>query len=85
MCCVQCTQLGNYVGVRAVVVETTGMADVSPVLELLRDPSDPLASHFAPVLCVCVVAVDQDLELGSIPALTWTKQLAFADKVKVSI
>lgn len=59
------------------------MADVAPVLELLRDPADPLASHFGPVLCVCVVAVDQDLEPGSLPALTWEKQLVFADKILV--
>jgi len=69
---------------KAVVVETTGMADVGPVLELLRDPDDPLASQFGPVVCVCVVAVDQDLQPGSLPALTWAKQLAFADKVKMS-
>ena len=67
------------------MVETTGMADVGPVLELLRDPADPLASLFGPVVCVCVVAVDQDLQPGSLPALTWAKQLAFADKVKVRI
>ena len=65
------------------MIETTGMADVAPVLELLRDQEDPLFSMFGPVVCVCVVAADQEPQPGSIPALTYAKQLAFADRVQV--
>lgn len=69
---------------KAAVIETTGMADVAPVLELLRDQEDPLFSMFGPVVCVCVVAADQEPQPGSIPALTYAKQLAFADRVQLT-
>ena len=45
---------------RAAVVETTGMADVGPVLALLKDPEDPLYARFA-TACVCVVAAGPEL------------------------
>ena len=66
----------------AVVVETTGMADIGPVVALLRDPQDPLAESFRPCTVVCVVDVANATALDdSIPAQTWARQVAFADRV----